>query len=54
MSKELIGCELDTTEAIALLKQCEKESISLSEKLMAIIKNFLPKGDNHLLKNHLS
>ena len=54
MSEELIGCDLDPAEAITLLQQCEKESVSLSEKLHSIIQNFLPKGDNHLLKNNSS
>lgn len=46
----LLMCELDTCEAIDFLSQCEAEGVSVSEKLKQLIQNFLPQGDNHLMR----
>lgn len=46
----LLICEVDQTEAIELLQMCESEGVTLSEKLTSMMQNFLPRGDNHLLK----
>lgn len=46
----LLMCEIDQPEAIAFLSKCEEEGLSFSEKVEQLIKNFLPKGDNHLLR----
>ena len=32
MQTELIGCDLENTDAIALLEKCQKEEVSISEK----------------------
>ena len=53
MQTELVGCDLENTDAIALLEKCQKEEVSISEKIQNIIQNFLPRGDNHLLKSNL-
>ena len=48
--KVLIMCEIDQSEAIAFLEKCESEGMTFSEKVVQLIQNFLPIGDNHLLK----
>ena len=46
----LLMCEIDQPDAIAFLEKCEAEGLSFSEKIEQLIKNFLPPGDNHLLR----
>lgn len=46
----LLGCELDQTDAIDFIRRCESEGVSSSEKITQLIQNFLPTGDNHLLR----
>ena len=46
----LLICELDTCEAIDFLSKCEDEGVSVSEKIKPLVQNFLPQGDNHLLR----
>ena len=48
--KVLIGCEIAQPDIIAFLAKCEREGCSFSEKIEELIKNFLHRGDNHLLK----
>lgn len=48
--KVLLMCEMEQTDAIDFLKMCEDEGVSFSEKITQLIQNFLPKGDNHLLR----
>ena len=48
--KVLIMCEIEQPEAIAFLEKCESEGVTFSEKVIQLIQNFLPKGDNHPLK----
>lgn len=47
--KVLIMCEIEQNDAIAFLSKCDAEDMSFSEKVAQLIKNFLPRGDNHLL-----
>lgn len=47
--KVLIMCEVEQVEAIRFLEKCELEGVTFSEKVLQLIQNFLPKGDNHLL-----
>lgn len=48
--KVLIMCEVEQDEAIAFLSKCKNEGVTFSEKVAQLIKNFLPRGDNHLLR----
>lgn len=46
----LLFCEMEQKEVIEFLELCDSEGVSSSEKVTQIIENFLPRGDNHLLK----
>lgn len=48
--KVLLLCEMEQKEAIEFLNRCELEGVSFSEKITELIQNFLPRGDNHLLR----
>lgn len=48
--KVLIMCEFEHDEAIAFLSKCKKEGMTFSEKVTQLIKIFLQRGDNHLLR----
>ena len=54
MPVELLGCDLDNADAIRLLEKCEKENITLSQKIQTLIQNFFTRGDYHLLKKETS
>lgn len=49
-NKVLLLCELDLDTMIDFLERCKSEGLSFSEKIMQLIQNFLPQGDNHLVK----
>ncbi len=50
VESDLLICELDQSDAIAFIEQCQQEGVSCSEKIAAMIQIFLGTGDNHLLK----